>query len=80
MIKNSQGFSEDNARVIYDKTLFKNIVKYLKPYLFYIIASFILLISNTGIELYLPYLTKTIIDDYVVSDKNIATFDNKAGF
>jgi len=80
MIKNSQGFSEDNARVIYDKTLFKNIVKYLKPYLFYIIASFILLISNTGIELYLPYLTKTIIDDYVVSDKNIATFDNKADF
>ncbi len=80
MNKHSQGFSEDNARVIYDKTLFKNIIKYLKPYLFYIIASFILLISNTGIELYLPYLTKTIIDDYVVSDKNIAEFDNQKDF
>jgi len=64
------GFSDDVIQgKIYDSRLYKRLLKYLKPYLWLVILSFFFLMFIAAAELVLPLITKSAIDDHIVSDK-----------
>ena len=66
---------DDLQKKVYDKQLLLRLIKYLKPYAFYVIISFILLLTITAAELALPYITKSAVDDVIVSNKNLIIFN-----
>ena len=63
--------ADDMQGKIYDKDLFKRLVRYLRPYLNYVIVSFILLIILASCTWIIPVITKVIVDRYIVSDRNL---------
>lgn len=73
------GFTEDDLKGrIYDKRLYGRMLKYLKPYLKWVIISFLILMLVAVAELVQPLIQRSAIDDYIVSDKNIAIFAQEA--
>lgn len=73
------GFSEDELKgKIYDKRLYGKLLLYLKPYLFWVVVSFLILMVVAAAELIQPLIQRSAIDDYIVSDKLIAVFDQEA--
>jgi len=63
--------ADDLQGKLYDKELFKRLVRYLRPYLNYVIISFILLIILASCTWIIPVITKTIVDRYIVSNRNL---------
>lgn len=51
---------------IYDRRLFKRLMKYGKPYWHLIIAAVLLIMVGMGLDILGPYLTKVAIDKYVL--------------
>lgn len=73
------GFTEDDLKArIYDKRLYGRMLRYLKPYLKWVVISFVILMVVALAELVQPLIQRSAIDDYVVSDKTIAVFTDKA--
>ncbi|MCF7912408.1 MAG: ABC transporter ATP-binding protein/permease [Candidatus Cloacimonetes bacterium] len=68
--------ADDLQGKIYDKDLFKRLVRYLRPYLNYVIISFILLIILASCTWIIPVITKTIVDRYIVSNRNMIEFSS----
>jgi ATP-binding cassette, subfamily B, multidrug efflux pump len=62
---------------IYDARLFKKLIRYLKPYLGLVVLSFAILMIATTVELILPLITKTAVDEYIVSSKTMIQFKDK---
>ncbi len=60
---------DEIAGKIYDGNLFKKLIKYLKPYKTYVVLSFVFLILISLAELAIPLITKSAVDNNVVSDK-----------
>jgi ATP-binding cassette, subfamily B, multidrug efflux pump len=50
----------------YDSRLMKRLLEYLRPYKFFVISAILLAIFVASIGPLRPYLTKVIIDDYIV--------------
>lgn len=48
-----------------DKTILSKLWKYAKPYLWQIILTFILLLLISSVEIFLPIITKTVVDRYI---------------
>jgi ATP-binding cassette subfamily B protein/subfamily B ATP-binding cassette protein MsbA len=69
--------SDDLKGRIYDRRLYSRMAMYLKPYLKWVIISFLVLMFVTGAELILPLIQSTAIDDHIVSDKSIAIFKDE---
>lgn len=68
-------FSGDELKgKVYDRRIFKKMLGYLKPYLKWVILSFLFLMMISGAEVVIPLIQRTAIDDYIVSDKSIAIF------
>lgn len=68
-------FSNDDLKIrIYDQRLFGKMAHYLKPYMKWVIISFLVLMLVTIAELVLPLIQRSAIDDHIVSDKSIAIF------
>jgi ATP-binding cassette subfamily B protein len=59
----------------YDGRLMKRLLKYLKPYIFYVILAVFLMFFYTGLNLAGPYLIKLAIDDYI-TPRNLDGFSN----
>lgn len=73
------GFSDDVVQgKVYDSRLYKRLLKYLKPYLWLVIISFVVLTFITVSELILPLITRTAIDDHIVSDKALFALQDEA--
>jgi ATP-binding cassette subfamily B multidrug efflux pump len=71
------GFQDDVIQgKVYDSRLYKRLLKYLKPYLWLVIISFLILTVITVTELVLPLITRSAIDDYIISDKALIAFNN----
>jgi ATP-binding cassette, subfamily B, multidrug efflux pump len=68
------GSDDDIGNKLYDKEMFKRLLKYLKPYMFQVVLSFILLFLIVGTELFLPLISKTAVDEVITSDKNLIEF------
>jgi len=72
---------EDKANgKILDFELMKRLVKYLKPYIKYVIISFLLLLLVSGTVLIRPFISKYTVDNFIVSDKNAIRFNDKEKF
>jgi len=56
---------------ILDRRLITNLLKYLKPYIWMVILSLIVLFLIAGIELVLPLITKSALDDFIIPNKQI---------
>lgn len=69
--------SDEILGKIYDKRLYKRLLVYLKPYLKGVILAFILLICTASLELVSPLLTKSAVDNHIVSDKRILKLNQK---
>jgi ATP-binding cassette subfamily B protein/subfamily B ATP-binding cassette protein MsbA len=65
---------------IYDRNLIGKLLQYLKPYKLYIFASLFLLLLITAVELMIPLILKTAIDEHIVPSRNIAAFENLSDF
>ncbi len=63
-----------------DMSLLKRVLHYIKPYKFWVIISILLITTLTVVELSVPYITKTAIDNYIVSDTTVLTFADKQAF
>lgn len=75
------GFAADDMKgKIYDRRLYSRMLHYLKPYLKWVIISFVVLMIISGAEVVLPLIQRTAIDNYIVSDKSIAIFDNETEY
>lgn len=73
------GFAEDDLKNrVFDKHLYGRMLRYLAPYLTWVVISFLILMVVAGAELVQPLIQQRAIDDYIVSDKNIAIFANAA--
>lgn len=73
------GFVDDDLKGrIYDKRLYGRMLWYLKPYLLWVVISFLILMVVAGAELVQPLIQRSAIDDYIVSDKTIAIFTDEA--
>jgi ATP-binding cassette subfamily B protein/subfamily B ATP-binding cassette protein MsbA len=73
------GFVEDDLKNrVYDKRLYTRLLGYLKPYLKWVVISFLILMVVAGAELVQPLIQRSAIDDYIVSDKNIAIYGKEA--
>lgn len=71
-------FSADEIKgKFYDRRLYGKMAHYLKPYMKWVIISFLVLMLVTGAELILPLIQSTAIDNYIVSDKSIAIFTDE---
>ncbi len=69
------GFAEDDLKgKVYDKRLYGRMLRYLKPYLKWVVISFLILMVVAVAELIQPLIQRSAIDDYIVSDKRIAIF------
>ncbi|MDD4232719.1 MAG: ABC transporter ATP-binding protein, partial [Candidatus Cloacimonetes bacterium] len=79
MMHGQQGaFSADEIKgKFYDRRLYGKMAHYLKPYMKWVIISFLVLMLVTGAELILPLIQSTAIDNYIVSDKSIAIFTDE---
>ncbi|MCD4820200.1 MAG: ABC transporter ATP-binding protein/permease [Candidatus Cloacimonetes bacterium] len=72
-----KGQAEDNLNSkIYDRMLYKKLLRYMKPYRAAVLISFILLLLITVAELALPMLIKHVVDEYVTSNKSMITFQD----
>jgi len=72
------GFTDDILQgKVYDSRLYKRLLKYLKPYLWLVVISFMILSVITVTELILPLITRSAIDNHIVSDKAMIVFDNQ---
>lgn len=73
------GFAEDDLKNrVFDKHLYRRMLRYLLPYLKWVVISFLILMVVAGAELVQPLIQQHAIDDYIVSDKNIAIFNSEA--
>lgn len=72
-------FQDDDVKgKIYDRRLYGKLLIYLKPYLKWVIISFLILMTVAVAEVILPLIQRSAIDDHIVSDKSIAIFDTSA--
>lgn len=77
MSKISKGLTEDTlAGKIYDKDLFKRLIRYMKPYKIYVFVSFILLLLITGTNLLAPVITQKAVDEVILSNYDLAVFSD----
>ncbi len=58
-------YEEDKLGKAYDAQLMKRLLKYIKPYRWFVALSILLLLIASGLELLVPYLTKLGIDAVV---------------
>lgn len=73
------GFSDDELKGnIYDRRLYGRMLRYVKPYLRWVILSFVVLMIVAAAEVVLPLVQRKAIDDYIVSDKSVVIFHEKA--
>src|SRR5262245_27301916 len=56
---------DDPLEKSYDSKLLLRLLTYLRPYLWPVCASFVLLIAMAGLGLIGPYLTKIAIDEHI---------------
>ncbi len=70
------GSEEDIKGRIYDKQLFVRLISFLKPYLYQVILSFLLLLLIACAELALPYITKQAVDDVIAVNRNLIIFSS----
>ncbi len=70
------GSVDDVTTKIYDKDLFGKLIKYLKPYWLLVLVSFILLMLIAAAQLAIPYITKLAVDNVILADNTMITFDN----
>lgn len=74
-----RGYVDDDIKgKIYDRRLYSKLGHYLKPYLKWVIISFLVLMLVTGAELVTPLIQQTAIDEHIVSDKTVAIFTSEA--
>jgi len=72
------GFNEDDIKAkIYDSQMMKKLIKYLKPYKFYVIISFIMLLLIAASELAMPAITKIAVDEHITANKDLLEFGSK---
>ncbi|MFA7056611.1 MAG: ABC transporter ATP-binding protein [Candidatus Cloacimonadales bacterium] len=65
-------FDEIKTNIL-DRRLILKLLKYLKPYLWMVFFSLIVLFIIAGIELVLPLITKSALDDFIIPNKRIYT-------
>ncbi len=67
-------FEEDKLGRPYDLGLVRRLLPFARPYRLAILASLVFILLVTGLDLLLPYLTKTAIDRYIVpSGRKVVT-------
>lgn len=62
-------YEEDKLGKAYDAELMKRLLKYLRPYRWFVVLSLVLLLVASGLELLIPYLTKLGIDAVVSGNR-----------
>jgi len=78
MLHHISGFSEDDIKAkVYDSQMMKKLLKYLKPYIFYVFISFLMLILIAAGELAVPAVTKIAVDEHIVANKDLISFDSQ---
>ena len=77
MMGRGSAFQADDLKgKIYDSRLYAKMLRYVKPYLWLVIASFLILMLVAVAEMVLPLIQRTAIDDYIVSDKTLVIFSD----
>ena len=57
---------EDSLGKVYDSRLMKRLLRYLKPYKWFVLFALILLLTSSGFYLIGPHLIKIAIDEYIM--------------
>ncbi|MCF7919090.1 MAG: ABC transporter ATP-binding protein/permease [Candidatus Cloacimonetes bacterium] len=70
--------ADDLQGKIYDRELFRRLTHYLKPYLGYVVLSFVLLLVLAACTWTIPILTKTIVDNFITADRNLVVMESVA--
>ena len=70
--------ADDLKGKIYDRRLYARMLRYLRPYLWLVVISFIILMMATFTEVILPLIQRKAIDDYIISDRTLLIFEDQA--
>ncbi len=68
---------DDLQGKIYDRKLYGRLFVYVKPYMHIIAMAFVVMLALAFVEIYLPLVTKTAMDDHVVSNRSILILDDE---
>ncbi|MDP8233082.1 MAG: ABC transporter transmembrane domain-containing protein, partial [Candidatus Zophobacter franzmannii] len=68
---------DDLKGKIYDRKLYGRLFVYVKPYMHIIVMAFVVMLLLAFIEIYLPLVTKTAMDDHIISNRSILVLDTK---
>ncbi len=60
-----KGYEEKHIEKSFDLAIFRRLFTFTRPYLGLLLISLVLLLAVTGVDLFKPYLTKIVIDDYI---------------
>ncbi|MBN2543712.1 ABC transporter ATP-binding protein [bacterium] len=63
---------------VYDSRLIKRLFHYAKPYKKFIVLAIFILLLTAGGDIFLPYLSKMGIDNYIVFNKKQLNFEGKS--
>ncbi len=67
---------EDKKEKLYDKKVTKFLMRYVLKYKRYLFVSLFLVIIITGVSLLVPYVSKIIIDRYIIKEGHIININN----
>ncbi len=77
MRQRMMGSDDDIKGKIYDKDLYRRLIRYLKPYWKLVTLSFALLLLFAAAELAIPYVTKTAVDQIVSPNIDLISFNSE---
>ena len=72
------GFHVDDVKgKIYDRRLYSKLLKYIRPYMKWVIISLFVLLFVAGAEILLPLIQRSAIDDQIVSDSSLLIYKDE---
>lgn len=74
----NRGMDFDEIKTnILDRKLIVQLLRYLKPYMWMVLLSLIVLFFIAGIELVIPLITKSALDDFIIPNKSLYITDSQ---
>lgn len=70
-------FEEEKLGKIYDSRILKRLLSFIERERYFIISAAILGLLLTGLQLFIPYLTRQAIDKYIINTAQIISIDER---
>ena len=74
---NSYNIEDDNHKKVFDKVIFKKLVRYSKPYKSSIYLISLIILVTVACEVSIPLISKYVIDNFISTSYSLSSLNNK---